>query len=93
MTRSLIGIGFRTGMLEVVEVSRAANRVGVFKCKCDCGNEPVIRAVNLKQGSTKSCGCWCFDYRKSINGEIHPSWKGGRMKHGKYIAIKKRRWA
>ena len=27
-------------------------------CKCDCGNYYVTRASSLKNGSTKSCGCY-----------------------------------
>lgn len=50
-------IGRRFGKLLVTR--RAAND-GVFTCwwaKCDCGNISVVRANNLKQGSTHSCGC------------------------------------
>jgi len=26
-------------------------------CQCECGNTKIIKAENLKDGSTKSCGC------------------------------------
>ena len=26
-------------------------------CKCDCGNETVVRGANLRTGLTQSCGC------------------------------------
>lgn len=26
-------------------------------CKCDCGNEKIIRSSSFKSGKTKSCGC------------------------------------
>lgn len=26
-------------------------------CKCDCGNEKIIRGQDLRYGNTKSCGC------------------------------------
>lgn len=26
-------------------------------CKCDCGNEKIVLANNLRNGQTKSCGC------------------------------------
>ena len=26
-------------------------------CKCDCGNETIVRGSNLKNGAVKSCGC------------------------------------
>lgn len=28
------------------------------KCKCDCGNEKIIRVSNIVRGFTKSCGCF-----------------------------------
>jgi hypothetical protein len=30
---------------------------GMFFCKCDCGNEVIVRGSNLLTGNTKSCGC------------------------------------
>jgi hypothetical protein len=28
-----------------------------WRCVCDCGNEIVVIGQNLRQGSTRSCGC------------------------------------
>lgn len=28
-----------------------------FKCRCDCGNEVVLRSDKIDSGKTKSCGC------------------------------------
>lgn len=50
--------GKRFGRLTVIE--RAENYKGCqtqWKCKCDCGNETIVRAMYLKNGGTKSCGC------------------------------------
>jgi hypothetical protein len=33
------------------------NRVAVYSCRCECGNELDVRARDLKRGMTKSCGC------------------------------------
>ncbi len=30
----------------------------LWKCRCDCGAIKIVQGVNLKNGSTKSCGCW-----------------------------------
>lgn len=27
-------------------------------CKCNCGNETIVQASNLKSGNTRSCGCY-----------------------------------
>ncbi len=36
-------------------------------CKCDCGNEVVVTAANLKSGNTKSCGCYYRSERLRAN--------------------------
>lgn len=30
---------------------------GIYRCKCSCGNYKNVLGANLKNGSTKSCGC------------------------------------
>lgn len=29
-----------------------------YLCKCDCGNNKVVRACSLRSGNTTSCGCY-----------------------------------
>ena len=54
--------GQKFGRLTVIEFSHR-ERHGFertyihWRCICECGNETVVRAGNLKQGTTKSCGC------------------------------------
>lgn len=54
--------GQRFGRLVVIE--RAPNKITpkgqsktMWKCICDCGNECVVSATNLRFGKTQSCGC------------------------------------
>src|SRR5690625_1924022 len=50
--------GQRYGQLTVIkEVDRNANNHRQWFCKCDCGNVKIIRMNNLRDGTTKSCGC------------------------------------
>ena len=28
------------------------------KCKCDCGNDVMVRLEHMTSGASKSCGCW-----------------------------------
>ncbi len=53
--------------------------------KCDCGNETVVRACNLRQGWTQSCGCLKKDRQRQaapMHGltketpRLHRIWKG-----------------
>lgn len=51
-------IGKRFGKLEVID-SDGSDKHGfsMWKVKCDCGIEKSVRGINLKSGSTQSCGC------------------------------------
>ena len=50
--------GRRFGKLLVIE-QRGVNNFhnALWLCRCDCGNEIIVRAGDLKSGNTKSCGC------------------------------------
>lgn len=53
-------IGQRYGRLVVVSLveSEAGSNVPTkWLCQCDCGNKVEVRAYNLKNGNTLSCGC------------------------------------
>ena len=46
-------IGKKFGKLTVIEYKGES----FYKCKCECGNEKVIRRDSLITGNTQSCGC------------------------------------
>lgn len=48
-------------------------------CRCECGNERVVLANNLKRNESISCGCFKEEVRASQFGENHHNWKGGRF--------------
>ena len=64
--------GQRFGRLLVLyEFGRAKNGQVLWKCRCECGNECVVRSTNLKNQRTQSCGCLRRDgmiERKTIHG-------------------------
>lgn len=55
--------GMRFGKLLVLEYAgnfnsnRCINEQALWLCKCDCGNNKIIKSQNLISGDTKSCGC------------------------------------
>jgi hypothetical protein len=76
--------GQRFGKLVVlskVESSYGIGGDGTFKwrCKCDCGNELEVRAGDLKNGHTSSCGCYLIE-QISTHGlskdPLYKRWRG-----------------
>ena len=53
--------GQRYGRLVAIERAPNKGRRTMWKCKCDCGNEVIVRAENLKSGNTISCGCYASE--------------------------------
>jgi hypothetical protein len=55
------------GRLTVLEDSGRSTRYGsvIWLCRCSCGKETLVVAVNLLKGITKSCGCLARDYCKT----------------------------
>lgn len=54
-------IGQKFGMLTVLSYSHSKNRKTYWLCKCDCGNEKVLRLDSFKtnrEHKTVSCGCY-----------------------------------
>jgi hypothetical protein len=50
--------GRKFNKLTVLEFSHKIGRKAYWKCKCDCGNIAAIRSDSLKNGHSKSCGCY-----------------------------------
>lgn len=45
------------GRLTVLARAENNGRVVMWSCYCACGNKTTVRGINLKCGTTKSCGC------------------------------------
>ena len=62
------------GKLQFVELlPNPSGDYHYLKCrwKCDCGNEPEARKINVLYGHTRSCGCTHWP-----RGAKSPKWKG-----------------
>lgn len=56
--------GERFGRLTVIkQEGRTEQGNALWMCLCDCGNVVVVRSTTLRNGQTKSCGC----YRKEVS--------------------------
>jgi hypothetical protein len=63
-------IGKKFGKLLVIERDdNDSTGAAKFLCKCDCGNEKVIRSHDLIRGKTISCGCYHKEAISLPNGE------------------------
>lgn len=75
--------GMRFGRLTVKRQAGLDNNSrALWLCKCDCGNEVVVKSTNLIKGSTQSCGCIRI---RNISGQ-----KFGRLT-AQYISGRQRR--
>lgn len=72
--------GKRFGRLLVLSYGGQDRSSKFWNCKCDCGQEKIIRASGLRSG-TLSCGC----YHKEVSSKIAISnhTKHGRSANGK----------
>lgn len=52
-------VGKRFGRLVVVAYAGTdkLRNVRLWRCKCDCGKETIVRTATLNNGDTRSCGC------------------------------------
>lgn len=67
-------IGQKFGRLKVVKrVENAKAGQSQWLCKCDCGNEIIVKGVSLKCGNTTSCGCYKHecDVNKGKSKKVH----------------------
>ena len=65
-------LGKRYGKLVILEIIYVQDRTRTrrnVRCKCDCGNEKIIRLNNLLTGATISCGCHNLERIRGPQGE------------------------
>ncbi|MCC6691363.1 MAG: hypothetical protein IT235_07500 [Bacteroidia bacterium] len=69
-------IGKRFGRLTAIKVINQDYIGAVWLCKCDCGNEIMVRRKYLISKETESCGC---RLKESMENENNPMWKGDKV--------------
>ena len=35
-----------------------------YLCRCDCGTQFIATSNNLREGGSKTCGCWRLEKKK-----------------------------
>lgn len=60
--------GQRFGRLTVLEYAGYQKGV-MWKCRCDCGQEKIVRSDHLRYGKTVSCGCYRNTVSVKVTGE------------------------
>ena len=64
--------GQKFGRLTVVKRAGTKDNQAMWLCRCDCGNEIIVQGGNLRNGNTKSCGC----YQRDMSREVHTRHNG-----------------
>ena len=62
-TYQKVEVGEKYNRLTIIELLPGAK----VRCRCDCGNEIITRRDQVKEGISRSCGC----YHKEVTGAIH----------------------
>lgn len=73
----LTGLRFGKLLVESKSESRGKHGEVLWNCRCDCGNERLTIAGNLKAGTALSCGCTSYETRKlhgMTNSTTFKSW-------------------
>ena len=86
MAKALNIAGQRFGRLTVIERVESPRAQAQWRCVCDCGKETVVRSQDLRNGHTKSCGCYglevsvshtpSFSTHKESRSRLYRVWIG-----------------
>lgn len=75
-------IGKKFNMLTVEEIHHRDKRYrAFFKCRCDCGNECIVRGDGLLNGNNKSCGCMLKNHLSEGGHKLRHGQSGTRLYH------------
>lgn len=75
--KDLTGMTFNR--LTVIERAPNKGKQTMWRCLCDCGNVCIVRCDHLKDGHTKSCGCYNHEVVTKhgiYNTKIYHTWEG-----------------
>lgn len=82
-------IGKRYGRLTVIKRLDSVNYRVRWLCKCDCGNEKIVKTIDLQRGATKSCGCLQKERRENQPSKYPKDLRINRLRHIWYGMIRR----
>lgn len=74
-------------------IKRVGTKAGgaLWLCKCECGNTGEVRSNILRDGSSKSCGCYNKDVRRAVCIERNTTHGlAGTRTHNIWVNLKQR---
>ncbi len=75
-----VAAGHRYAQLTVVvRDGSSRDHKALWRCRCDCGTETVVRSTQLTQGKTRSCGCLLRRSRHKATNLQHGDARPGRQ--------------
>jgi hypothetical protein len=81
-------LGQTFGRLSVIRRAESSRRgQAQWVCRCDCGNETIIRGTSLRIGYTRSCGCLHAEIASktlTTHGHSRKTYLGGRKETTEY---------
>lgn len=63
--------GMKFGSLTVISMYKKIKNSMHWNCLCECGNEITVNGAKLRNGHTKSCGCYKIKRIKETNSRDH----------------------
>ncbi len=72
-------VGKKLNRLTVISIIRQTGKRAYCSCICECGNSVVILRQSVVSGTTKSCGCWNTQRRRTHHMSESPeynTWEG-----------------
>ena len=88
--RSIDLKGEKIGRWTVLERKGSTKRgTPMWLCKCDCGTVRVVNGINLRSGTTKSCGCLNNELTSKRNRKRFENISLVGQKFGKLLVVEK----
>ena len=82
--------GQRFGRLRVTAFVERKRSENFYRCQCECGNERIVRGSSLRNGNTKSCGCFSRELMRELGkaNRTHGQSHGGGKWHELPVSVR-----